>query len=434
MQPLYEVGELNSPVTLYEGDISVEQGGSKVKCVGTIKLLWLPRPRLEVTLDLTTDGLFSNPFDFENMLSVYVEDIGLSESAYLTSFQSNSITAELQSGVELGRRENIHHLQFHLVNFVNYLGEAITDDGEGWRRDALIFEDGTWKVTLHARDLAKDTFRQLKVIKGYAITHIGKLERLDGAEINSDEIDDLLDKLFWFFSFIRGAFVPPWLVVGFNREEQKGWEKWNLNKSTHSWETENSWFPKFFRVQGGEWDRLFPGFMKRLKDEAWQEAVTQALSWYASNQVSPNVETGLLLSKLGVELLAWAKFVEIEQRLSPKGFKSLELADRLRLLLTEYGIPVGIPPELTELTKVSREQNWIDGPCALMILRNGIVHPNLRNRVNRLPGIARYEAWKLSQWYLELCLLYLFEYEGQYRNRLPDISVATAMEPVPWAS
>ena len=46
-----------------------------------------------------------------------------------------------------------------------------------------------------------------------------------------------------------------------------------------------------------------------------------------------------------------------------------------------------------------------------------------------------YEAWSLALWYLELLLLLLFEYQGQYSNRLKrDVYRGEEVERVPWTT
>jgi hypothetical protein len=44
-----------------------------------------------------------------------------------------------------------------------------------------------------------------------------------------------------------------------------------------------------------------------------------------------------------------------------------------------------------------------------------------------------FEAWNLSMWYTELVLLWLFDFDGRYRNRLNLEAGPYETEPVPWA-
>jgi hypothetical protein len=108
-----------------------------------------------------------------------------------------------------------------------------------------------------------------------------------------------------------------------------------------------------------------------------------------------------------------------EQDFQPRG---LSAADRLRRLLTEFGLPVAVgPPRLrvNALPALAAAQGWADAPEALVTLRNSIIHPHARNtqRLQSYPVPARAEAWTIGLWYLELVLLKWFGYAGPYVNR-----------------
>ena len=62
----------------------------------------------------------------------------------------------------------------------------------------------------------------------------------------------------------------------------------------------------------------------------------------------------------------------------------------------------------------------------------------LRNSIHPKPAAAQYDsrdyyqAWKLSQYYVETALLKICNYTGKYRNRM-TAQWTTDSEPVPWA-
>jgi hypothetical protein len=62
-------------------------------------------------------------------------------------------------------------------------------------------------------------------------------------------------------------------------------------------------------------------------------------------------------------------------------------------------------------------------------IRNTITHPTPANRAkySSHTNQARYEAWQIGLWYLELCILRVFGYQGTYRNRCTG-----KVEQVPW--
>ena len=60
--------------------------------------------------------------------------------------------------------------------------------------------------------------------------------------------------------------------------------------------------------------------------------------------------------------------------------------------------------------------NWADGAHAVTAKRNSLVHPKTKHA--KAVNDSMYDAWLLSLWYLEVCFLKYFNYDGVYSNRL----------------
>jgi len=102
-------------------------------------------------------------------------------------------------------------------------------------------------------------------------------------------------------------------------------------------------------------------------------------------------------------------------------------------MLCKIGIPLCVPPELTNLVQLASDRGWLDGPRVLTEIRNGIVHPKKRQKILEAPPSTRNEAWDLGLWYLELALLGIFNYHGHYANRISRNRCRGDTEPVPWS-
>ena len=199
------------------------------------------------------------------------------------------------------------------------------------------------------------------------------------------------------------------------------------------WRQLNSWFSDVFidGLVGG-----FPGFLTRWQNESWNEPLLLALHWYGeANMAAGGVEGSIILAQAAFEVLAWTLLVEDKQVLSEDGFQKIPAMDKLRLLIADCGMPLGIPASLPLLTDIAKAENWEDGPQALTEFRNALVHSNPKKRKKVLGAgtDVGHEAWELSLWYLELVLLRLFGYQGKYANRLVREGFrVNAVEPVPW--
>jgi len=249
--------------------------------------------------------------------------------------------------------------------------------------------------------------------------------------------------------FSSGSYVPLILQVGYDSAGNKVWEYWNASIGTF-WRTAFSWFPI---NQSQESAKVFPGFLDWW--ETWDDSEKVALDWYLRANTTSLVEEQIILVQVALELLAWVILVEREKTLSEAGFDKLPPSDKIRLLLSQKGIPKDIPPtlpleqdentfaaeisprkiDLDYLIQLAKRYQWQDGPHALTEMRNGIIHPKKQKRtqIYQATSEAKGEVAELGLWYLELVLLAIFNYQGIYRNRLARKN-DSFRNPVPWSN
>lgn len=345
--------------------------------------------------------------------------------------QSIDFSGKVQEPISSGTGQNLAYILFHLPNFHDTLGVGIgrQDMSMTWSGRFLLTTDG-WKVTVDKVDNYSFLFSSLKASGGYAITHMVKIEREDGSEFNVEQTESLIEDLFYFFSFARGQWTDPILGIGFDRNADQVWERW-ARPRTDTWRTLASWFDP---QTPNRLTYFWPEFYRRLHDVIWGEVLKRAIRWYiAANLKAGELEGAIILAQTGHELLCWTKFV-IERGLTSDGFEKLPASDKLRLLLQDAHIPTAVPASLRALTHLCQSENWADGPHAITLLRNSLVHPSQRNlqRLQRLGDDELQDAHILSMWYLELSLLYLLGYRDEYASRLIYVRPSGQTEPVPW--
>lgn len=91
-------------------------------------------------------------------------------------------------------------------------------------------------------------------------------------------------------------------------------------------------------------------------------------------------------------------------------------------------MPTSILGQMDKLQAVAAQFNW-DGPEAVVEIRNTLAHP-----ARKLREDAAFQASQLSMWYLEMALLYLFDFKGECANRTVFGKHSQAREKVPWSS
>jgi hypothetical protein len=274
----------------------------------------------------------------------------------------------------------------------------------------------------------KERIDVLKKQGGYAITHIGKIEKVDGSLYSSKEAGKILEALFYFFSFVRGFQVHPQLPIGLNRKNKKVWEVWE-SYLVNPWQTVLTWFDN---NHGIFLSGLFPGVMKVWHNSLWQEPIRAAIYWYTrGNTQAAGTDGSIVLIQSALERLSWEYHVNIKENLSPNGFERLPASDCIKLLLSQAIIPLEVPPMLKSMAAIAKQKN-LDGPSAFTNIRNRIVHPGKKKGGIDPSKAPLFECWNLGLWYLELILLYIFEYQGSYANRLKIGRWVGEVEKLPW--
>lgn len=435
LHPIRGPQEPNEAILIYSGPMELTQGEVVEQGNATLSFIWLPSPYIKFEFsnnnssssigldDPKTSPAFLRIPALSNPVQASIRSV--SKDPYGTGGLLKVTGQPLEPLVE-GEHEKLSYAVFNLPNFHNYRGYGIRSIGIAWS-GRVIFEAEGWKVTLDsAEDLRKTTDR-LRVVGGYGITHVGKLERLNGESFSTEEADDMLEALFFLFSFMRGLEVSPLFPTGFDQSGNRVWEKLSVGRIS-PWQYVDSWF---LGEHIGSFVKLFPGFMGRWKDMVWGKVIRLVIDWYLESNSANNVSS-LFLSQAALELLSWVSLVEEVPTESERSIPN-RASDRLRNLLLQAGIDLNIPKPQQSLIELSITEKWQDGPQAITTIRNSLTHPKITSSkthskdspsteprsVIMYPIPARYEAIQLSLWWIERFLMYLFSYDGPMNdNRL----------------
>jgi len=319
---------------------------------------------------------------------------------------------------------------FHLFNFVDFFGTRRSSEQSGNMTHAIehvdLSSDG-WQVELKSLPETRSNIERLKAEGGYRLTHIGCIERIDRSSFSAKEAQEYLSALGFFLSFVKGGWCEPVCAVGFDASGNRVWESWSSPREP--WYTPLSWFDPHNSLQLAT---LFSGFMTRWTDDNWREALHEVIYWYLNaNHSSRGIDAGIILTQAAIERLSYELAVKDRRLITIDGFKALRASDKFRLLFSTVGILLDIPAETPELQRLANTSqiNWLDAPHALTEIRNSLVHPEHKRRVQF--GNAYYEAWNLGLWYLEMSILAVCGYSGTYGNRLKQRALGQT-ENVPW--
>ncbi len=363
-----------------------------------------------------------------------------------------------------------NELRFHLINFVGGHDENIQDGNFMWN-GRLRLDNENFEIVVDFLHDADKLIKKMDKFGGYSITHTGLAKRHNGI-MKYEEADDLLDALYYYFAFLSGRWCGPVLGLGFINGT-KAWEKWdivtnewyanviesngtNTNRSVPisgvrdkirltSWQSRWMWIK---HASNSSLNQVFRGFMEKWEDAAWKDSLKTAIFLYVeANQAAGGTEGAIVLAQSALELLASIHADHyLDKKPCKNRFEDIRADERLRWLLEDLDVPVeiddGVHPDLAELRnhcrKALESEAYKDGPTAIALLRNAIIHPS-RKKVNKLSGTddkVKLQLLDLSIWYLEMSLLRLFKYTGQYANRLwrfrDNRTGLSFIQQVPW--
>jgi hypothetical protein len=245
----------------------------------------------------------------------------------------------------------------------------------------------------------------------------------DGSLLSLEEMERAMTVFGWWLSMLRGAYAYPCWWVGLGDDGQPVWTRhvqWNVDAWKGEWGLfPSGWayaeHPEVLEELAGSLERTF----SLMADEDWEEALMMTLHLYIVANTGRST-SDVIIAQAGLERLAHATIV-LSGKLSEPGFGRLNAADRLQLAATMLGVPLGVPPELTELEKWAKAENILTAAEAVTRLRNGVAHPprkTLTPAQKEQDARLRGDARDLSLSLLELGLLATIGYQGHIRDRV----------------
>jgi hypothetical protein len=407
----------NAGISLYQGTMAISQrkGGPAQNGPGRIHVVWLPSPYIKFEIEIAGGSLGASIGQ-----TVYLAwgNNASKAQVFQTGHQSSqgryvlTLGGALLPPAKIGVRPS-RLLSFSVVNFPRWP-----------TRQGVHFSLGDWQIDLAPSANPSAIYSQLRANGGFCITHVGWARKNTAQPVSAGEVAQLFDELHFLFSLARGAWACPFLPVSFSRTGSQIWQEWDL-RNVDTWKGDASWFPTY---HPDALTSAAAGLHSRWADPVWTEPLKVAIHLYMESNIHGLTnQSSLTLGQVALELLAWTYFVEDRKQFSASFFdKKLRAADRIRHLLKAANIPTAIPRHLGSLassgSSLAPSGSWADGPHAITVLRNALVHPPRLPGLLAISGRATLQAWQLTLWYLELAFLWLLNYSGYYSNRLRRFS------------
>ncbi len=241
------------------------------------------------------------------------------------------------------------------------------------------------------------------------------------------EVHDVVFLFQYFLSFAWGRFIGIGLGQGISSTGALSYIMpgiTHLDPRAHPVAQHVHWLPP---SQAEILMEILPAFWRKMTDPSWKEPIEWAVYWWLSANHSTQVsESSILASQAGLESIAIGVLCNLAG-LVKQDVKDMSASIKIGKMLDLMRVPRAIPGQLDNLRSLATAKGW-DGPQALTRVRNALVHPSKGSET----GLAL-EASQLGMWYLELTLLFLFEYRGKMLNRTVFQAPWWKQELVPWA-
>ncbi len=423
---------LNRSYTLAEATVEVVVDSGTVCVPAKVTLELSPRPKVVFDLAFTrADVKAANEIVDKREVEILLNN-GISVptvQGFPTTLGGGKIRLTMIPKSDLvtvrDEKASFTRCKFALINFPSIWGENDVDrpnpskPGTGLIYQRFQLRAGPWLVDIIGVDTVMDVHFGLLQRGGSALTHTGTVVRTDGKQFSSDELKGFLEVLHLFLSFARGSHCGLTLLSGHDSARNRIWEQWGTYRVEPWRRVLPSWLDP---VGSHHLSSIFDGFLKLLNDAARGDGISKVIQWYLRGNESNEPEVGVVFAHAALERLSFLVN-------GPKGRQQREgdwMADALR----RNGISPNLPAECSELTNLDKTRHWSHGPHVLTVFRNDLVHPD--NRSGPFHALAMHEAQSLGLHYIELLLLRMSGFSGQFMNRLKgSVTASSKFKAVP---
>jgi len=279
---------LTKPIEFYQGKLIVNKDNISFQVDGKIELVWFPFASLKFELKGTGE-LQDNEFNQLHRgdkidLIILGQENSVLEGKITYTSTSSVIKGEI---VDTKTDENkqserqASYAKFFIPNFRYIIGKPICYERQDFvfcGPNRLSLSAKGWNITLDSLSNIQQLEYDLINSSGFAITHYGILEKNDGSLFDYQESKQIVDALKWYLSFVRGSFISPCGLIGFNADHNEIWKGW---KSSRMFPYQNNWSwvskfpPKTF-------EEPFKGFADLYFDPEWSDSLQHILSIYST--------------------------------------------------------------------------------------------------------------------------------------------------------
>ena len=343
----------------------------------------------------------------------------------INNIQKNYVDGYVSSGIMKSKNRYVDYIDFHIVNFDKKQGSLIKYM-EKLFAGRIEFEISGYEIIIDKRyDYRKELYEELRFKNGSIITHIGRIKRKDNKSFKSTYIFKLLDEISDTLSFLEGRYIGICMVMGY-KDDKNIFRLWKESLTT-PFKYVPTWSDTIANHHNIE--KYMNLMCRKLHDSYYGPALKHVVDWYIESIDNISIENNVVSLQIALETLSYVVIVEKNKILTDFEFENNKASDNIRILLDTCSIYYG-KKELTLFNDYIYDK-FSDGVDIFTYFRNKVVHPTRKTKRANLTVEDMWNILQIGTRYVELVVLYIINYKGEYSNRLNDRCYGE-VEVVPW--
>lgn len=422
--PYLEYG-IDEDIVIHEGNFCIYLD-KLYKCKGRIYYRISP----PVCINFEAKVLGHKNIDLEILKDDYLEGI-IEVHGYqpfqvnINNIQKNYVDGYVSSGIIKSKNRYVDYIDFHIVNFDKKQGTLIKYMDKLFA-GRIEFEISGYGIIIDKRyDYKKELYEELRFKNGSIITHIGRIKRKDNKVFKSTYIFKLLDEISDTLSFLAGRYIGICMVMGY-KDNQNTFRLWKESLTT-PFKYVPTWSDTIANHHNIE--KYMNLMCRKLHDSYYGPALKHVVDWYIESIDNISIENNVVSLQIALETLSYVVVVEKNKILTDVEFEKNTASDNIRILLDACSIYYG--KEELNLFNEYIYNKFNDGVDIFTYFRNKVVHPTRKTKRANLTVEDMWNILQIGTRYVELVVLYIINYKGEYSNRLNDRCYGE-VEVVPW--
>lgn len=347
-------------------------------------------------------------------------------SIEIESINNGEIIGYVNDNVIKSKDNSVQYIQFDILNMDKVPGKLVNYDDLVYA-GRLEFKVNDYKITIDkSYNYNKDFHNRLVSRNGSVITHTGKIEKYDGTMFNTRNIYKLITQLSIALSFSCGRFIAIPNCFGYSnsKEVYRSWHKMYSNnyQFVFNWTSTISNYYNF--------EKYLSLMTKKLEETYYFDAFSSILDWYVESLNGINMGNNIISIQTALEMLSYVVLVELERVFSREEYDNRAANQNIRELLKFCSIDHDIPFAVSGRNYNSKIK--MDSVDLITQYRNIVVHPSKKNHNIHLDFEEMWNIVLCGISYIELVILYIINYRGEYTNRFKDLRFGD-VEIVPWS-